>query len=95
MLAIEVVSESSFFRDYNTKAREQADFGIPAYWVVNPLLEAARMLELRLDGGDYRVVQDAVGENAFTTEFPFQVTIIPDLLMAGADGPWDLSGEGA
>ncbi|MER6990931.1 Uma2 family endonuclease [Saccharopolyspora hirsuta] len=95
LLAIEVVSESSFFRDYNTKAREYADFGIPAYWVVNPLLETPRILELRIDGGDYREVQEAVGENAFTTDFPFPVTIVPDLLMADADGPWDLSGEGA
>ncbi|GAA0532048.1 hypothetical protein GCM10011581_16520 [Saccharopolyspora subtropica] len=92
LLVIEVVSETSVFRDYHTKPREYAEFGIPAYWIVNPTMAEPRIVELRLDDGEYREVQQATGKDLFTTTFPFPVTIIPDRLLH-ADGLWNLSGE--
>ncbi|MCI2420973.1 Uma2 family endonuclease [Saccharopolyspora sp. K220] len=92
LLAIEVVSESSIWRDYHTKTREYAEFGIPAYWIVNPTMDEPRIVELRLDNGEYHDVQQATGKDIFATTFPFPVTIIPDRLLH-ADGLWNLSGE--
>ncbi|CAM00785.1 putative restriction endonuclease [Saccharopolyspora erythraea NRRL 2338] len=86
LLAVEVVSPESVFRDHHTKRREYAAFGIEAYWIISPAADKPGIAELRLDGGEYREGRQAFGEDVFETDFPFPVKLVPHWLLAA--GPW-------
>ncbi|WP_235883796.1 Uma2 family endonuclease [Saccharopolyspora elongata] len=86
LLAIEVVSRESVLRDHHIKFREYAEFGIQAYWIVTPDDEKPGILEFRLKDGEYREVQQVIGEDVFATDFPFPVKLVPYWLLA--KGPW-------
>ncbi|MGP4016393.1 Uma2 family endonuclease [Saccharopolyspora sp. 5N708] len=97
LLAVEVVSPSSVFRDYHTKTHEYAKFGIQAYWIINPTMDEVALAELRLDeDGEYREVQQVLGEDTFETNFPFPVKIVPRWLVRPG-GAWRkfIGGEGS
>lgn len=86
LLAVEIISPDSIFRDSSTKRAEYAAFGIPSYWIINPLADRIGLLELRLDHGGYRDAAQVHGDAVFRTEAPFPVTLVPHWLTA--DGPW-------
>lgn len=86
LLAIEVVSPESVFRDHHTKRREYARFGIQSYWLISPSTDKPGIVELRLDGGEYREAAQAFDEDVFETDAPFPVKLVPYWLTAG--GPW-------
>lgn len=97
LLAVEIVSPESVFRDNHIKRQEikrqeYAAFGIPSYWIINPLADKIGLLELRLFDGQYQVVTQVHGEEVFETELPFPVKLVPHWLLAS--GPWmrNLSG---
>ncbi|MEV5538590.1 Uma2 family endonuclease [Saccharopolyspora shandongensis] len=94
LLAVEVVSPERVLRDHHTKRREYAKFGIQAYWIITPEEEKPGIVELRLEDGEYREVQQVLSEDAFATDFPFPVKIVPHWLLAS--GPWRerIGGEG-
>lgn len=87
-LVAEIISPSSAYTDYQTKAREYARFGIRSYWIIEPHPYAPTLLELRLDDqtGRYRELTQVKGEELFQTDVPFPVRIVPYWLVA--DGPW-------
>ncbi|GAB3498017.1 Uma2 family endonuclease [Nocardiopsis coralliicola] len=85
VLAIEVVSPESVFRDNHTKRREYAAFGIASYWIITPSAEKTCILEFRLQDGTHEAAQ-VHGGDVFTTEYPFPVQMVPRWLTA--DGPW-------
>ncbi|NYJ34495.1 Uma2 family endonuclease [Nocardiopsis aegyptia] len=86
VLAVEIVSPESVFRDNHTKRREYAAFGIPSYWIINPIPEKVGIIELRLDNGEYQEVTQVYGEDVFETDLPFPVKLVPHWLAA--NGPW-------
>lgn len=86
VLAVEVVSPESMFRDHHTKAREYAEFGIGSYWIINPSAEKPGIVELRLEDGRYREIGQTFGEDVFETDVPFPVRLVPHWLIA--DGDW-------
>lgn len=86
LLAVEIVSPESVFRDHHAKRREYADFGVESYWIVNPSPDKTGLLELRLENGGYVEVTQTFGEEVFATEHPFPVRLVPHWLTA--DGPW-------
>src|SRR5690606_9445159 len=86
LLAVEVVSPESVFRDHHTKLREYAEFGIASYWIVNPSADKPGIAEFRLDGDRYVEHAQVFGENVFATDVPFPVRIVPHWLLA--EGPW-------
>ncbi|TDQ55161.1 Uma2 family endonuclease [Actinorugispora endophytica] len=86
LLAVEVVSPESVFRDHHTKLREYAGFGIGSYWIVSPSTDKPGIAEFRLDGDRYVETAQVFGEDVFTTDAPFPVRIVPHWLLA--DGPW-------
>lgn len=93
LLVVEVLSLSSAIRDLNVKRREYAKFGVPSYWIINPDDDNPSILELRLDGGEYRTAAEVDGMEVFATDAPFPVRFVPYWLIA--DGPWRarLSGD--
>ncbi|MBB4933860.1 Uma2 family endonuclease [Lipingzhangella halophila] len=86
VLAVEVLSPESVFRDTNKKKREYAALGIGNYWIVNPSLDKTGILVFRLENGTYREVAQAFGGDVLTVDHPFPVRIVPEWLVA--DGPW-------
>lgn len=86
LLAVEIVSPESVFRDNHIKRQEYAAFGIPSYWIINPLADKIGLLELRLFDGQYQVVTQVYGEEVFETDLPFPVKLVPHWLVAS--GPW-------
>ncbi|WP_191268020.1 Uma2 family endonuclease [Nocardiopsis terrae] len=86
LLAVEIVSPESVFRDNHIKRQEYAAFGIASYWIINPLADKIGLLELRLLDGQYQVVTQVYGEEVFETDLPFPVKLVPHWLLAS--GPW-------
>ncbi|MDA8371312.1 MAG: Uma2 family endonuclease [Nocardiopsaceae bacterium] len=86
VLAVEVLSPESVFRDTEQKRREYADFGIESYWIVNPSLEKPGVSVLWLQDGRYREVAQVYGKDVFATDVPFPIRLVPEWLVA--DGPW-------
>ena len=75
ILAVEIISPDSHFRDMHAKTRVYAAAGIARYWVIDPLFEDGIVLtEYQPDaGGEYEIVSST--DKVFTTDVPFPVTI--------------------
>jgi Uma2 family endonuclease len=93
VLAVDVISPGSHFRDMYAKAKVYAAAGVASYWVIDPLFEDGMVLsEFRPSpNGDYELVSST--NQIFTTDVPFPVTIdLPALterrraMMGGAQG---------
>jgi Uma2 family endonuclease len=74
-LAVEVLSPSSRRRDLGDKLTAYRDAGVPSYWVVDPV--NPRLRAWQLIDGDYVEIADISGEEEWTAEAPFPVTIRP------------------
>ncbi|MFC3519833.1 Uma2 family endonuclease [Streptomonospora nanhaiensis] len=95
LLAVEIVSRSTVFTDHHTKRAEYAKFGIESYWIIDPNLEEIGIMELRLDGDQYRTANQAFGRELFQTDAPFPYRLVPHWLLADCDD-WEdhvLGGE--
>ena len=75
VLAVEVISPGSHFRDMYAKAKVYAKAGVASYWVVDPLFEDGIVLtEFRIgDHGEYEIVSST--NKIFTTDAPYPVSI--------------------
>jgi Uma2 family endonuclease len=80
LLVVEVLSPSTRLVDLTKKRVRFEAGGIPSYWVVDPI---ARPAEASLvawqfgDEGTYRQAARVVGHEAFETDVPFPVRVIP------------------
>ena len=79
LLAVEVVSPSSRRRDVGDKLTAYRDAGVPSYWVVDPV--QPRLRAWRLEGSEYVDVADVSGDEEWTAEAPYPVTIRPSDLL--------------
>ncbi|GAB2918595.1 Uma2 family endonuclease [Micromonospora polyrhachis] len=85
ILAVEVISPESTFRDMYDKARVYAHAGVPTYWVVDPLHERMTLTEFVLGPkGDYEPA--AHTDDVFVTERPWKVTVDLPALTARRTG---------
>ncbi|MEU4715143.1 Uma2 family endonuclease [Micromonospora purpureochromogenes] len=74
LLAVEVISPTSVFRDMYDKARVYAHAGVQTYWVVDPLRERMTLTEFVLSPkGEYEAV--AHTDDVFVTERPWKVSV--------------------
>lgn len=82
VLAVEVISPGSHFRDMYAKAKVYAAAGVASYWVVDPLFPDGIVLtEFRIGAdGEYEIVSSTNKE--FTTDAPYPVTIDMSALTA-------------
>jgi Uma2 family endonuclease len=91
LLAVEVLSPTSTFRDMYDKAKVYARAGVRSYWVVDPLHERMTLTEYTLTTpGEYGTVTHT--DDVFVTERPWKVSVdLPALsvrragLLGGAD----------
>jgi Uma2 family endonuclease len=84
-LAVEIASPSTAHYDRGRKKMVYAEFGIPAYWIVDPDPDRPSITAFGLTGGSYAEVGRAAGEERFVSTTPFPVEIVPAELVAG---PW-------
>jgi Uma2 family endonuclease len=82
LLAVEVRSPGSGLLDLSIKRGLYARHRVPSFWVLDPEAPALTALELDEDG-DYRVVADVVGGDAFAAVRPFPVRFSALDLVAG------------
>lgn len=75
VLAVEVISPESHFRDMYAKAKVYAAAGIAHYWVIDPLFEDGIVLSQFRPGanGDYEMFGST--RDVFTTDVPFPVKL--------------------
>jgi Uma2 family endonuclease len=79
LLAVEVLSPSSRRRDVGDKLTAYRDAGVPTYWVVDPINPRLRVWELR--HGEYVEVADVFGDDEWTGNAPYPVTVRPSDLL--------------
>src|SRR3954451_5841151 len=75
LLAVEVLSPSSRRRDVGDKLTAYRDAGVPSYWVVDSV--EPRLRAWRLEAGQYVEIADVSGDEEWTADQPFAVTIRP------------------
>jgi Uma2 family endonuclease len=74
ILAVEVISPDSTFRDMYDKARVYAHAGVPTYWVVDPLHERMTLTEMILGPkGEYEPATHT--DDLFSADRPWKVTV--------------------
>jgi Uma2 family endonuclease len=75
LLAVEIISPDSHFRDMYAKAQVYAAAGIRDYWVIDPFFADGMVLtQYRMAGaGEYEVVTNT--NEIFSTRLPYPVTI--------------------
>ncbi|MEU2611783.1 Uma2 family endonuclease [Micromonospora sp. NPDC007271] len=85
LLAVEVVSPTSTFRDMYDKAKLYAHAGVRSYWVVDPLQERITLTEYAL-GAVREYDQLTHAEDLFVTERPWKVSVdLPALTARRTD----------
>jgi Uma2 family endonuclease len=80
VLAVEILSPSSRIIDSQLKRARFERAGTPDFWIVDPVANPAqaRLTAWRLGPDDaYRQVADVVGDEKFSTEVPYPVTVVP------------------
>jgi Uma2 family endonuclease len=80
LLAVEVLSPSTASNDILGKRDAYQRMGTPSYWIIDP--DVPRLMALELDRrGQYQVVADVKGDDAFDAERPFPIRIVPNQLL--------------
>jgi Uma2 family endonuclease len=72
LLAVEIVSRSSRMRDWRTKFGYYEEFGVPHYWIADPM--ERRIFAYSLEGGVYR-------EHTQTSDTSFEAPPFPGLTL--------------
>jgi Uma2 family endonuclease len=87
LLVVEVASPRTRLYDRNRKMDVYEQFGIPAYWIVEPDRDDPRLIAFELRDGKYEQVADVTGDEQFHATLPFPVMIRPAVLVR--TGPLD------
>ncbi len=83
VLAVEVLSASTALNDLNNKKAAYERMGVASYWVLDPQPPGA-LTVFELDPqGRYQELARVGGDEKFTAERPFPITIIPARLLDG------------
>lgn len=83
LLAVEVISPTSRLRDASLKKAVYARLGTPSYWLVDPNPDKPSLTVFELAHGDYTEAAHVTGEEAWTSEQPFPVRVVPADLIRG------------
>src|SRR3954447_20310033 len=76
LLAVEVLSPSTQLFDRNLKKAAHERMGAAHFWLVDPRVPELYAYELDA-GGRYRLVAHVTGDDPFSAERPFRVTVRP------------------
>ncbi len=79
LLVVEVLSRGTRGRDQVKKRRAYEQEGVASYWLVDPDKPALTVLELR--GKRYAEAARVSGDEPWTAERPYPVTVVPGALL--------------
>lgn len=79
LLVVEVLSPTGRNRDLSEKRRIYADGGAAWYWLLDPAVPSLTVL--RLDGADYVEHAVVAGSDAYESDEPFPIRVIPAELV--------------
>ena len=79
LLAVEVLSPSTKHYDRGMKFARYAVAGISSYWIIDPV--EVRLNAWELVDGAYVEVAEVSGDERWTAQLPFEVTICPTELI--------------
>jgi len=79
LLAVEILSPSTQLLDLNLKKAAYERAGVASYWVVDPAIPRLVVWELR--EGVYVQVAEVEGDEPWTAQAPFAVTVVPSALI--------------
>ncbi|HEV3358914.1 MAG TPA: Uma2 family endonuclease [Pseudonocardiaceae bacterium] len=74
-LAVEVLSPDSLVIDLSRKKEVYQRFGVPSYWVIDPLEPSLLAFELD-ENGRYQTVAEVAGDKLFEATTPFPVRFV-------------------
>ena len=80
-LVAEVASARTRLYDRNRKKDIYEEFGIPAYWIVEPSGDRPELTVFELRSGAYEQSAHVVGGEEYRAGVPFPVTIAPSMLV--------------
>jgi Uma2 family endonuclease len=81
LLAVEVASPRTLLYDRNRKKDVYEQFGIPAYWIVEPDRDKPELTVFELRDDRYHQVARVAGDEAFEAARPFPVSVTPSVLV--------------
>jgi len=82
-LVVEIRSPSTALIDLGRKKAAYEQFGVPAFWVVDPRVNKASLTVFELAGGRYRQAAQVSGDEPYRTQQPFPIEVVPSALVAG------------
>jgi Uma2 family endonuclease len=82
LLVVEKLSPSTALHDRNTKKALYERMGVASYWLLDPTAPGA-LTAFELRDGVYAQVAHVVGDEGYTAQQPFPVTIVPARLLDG------------
>ena len=77
VLVIEILSPSTRRRDLVVKKRVYERTGVPSYWIVDVADDEVTVTVHELRDGHYVEVAAVSGEEEWTAQLPFEVTLVP------------------
>lgn len=83
LLVVEIRSPSTALIDLGRKKAAYEEFGVPAFWVVDPRVKKPSLTAFELIDRCYQQAAHVSGEEAYQAERPFRVEVIPSALIAG------------
>ena len=83
LLVVEIRSPSTALIDLGRKKTAYEQFGVPAFWVVDPPVKKPSLTVFELAAGCYRQTAQVSGDEPYRAEQPFPVEVIPSALVAG------------
>lgn len=86
LLVVEIRSPSTALIDLNRKKAAYQKFDVPSYWIVDPDLREPSLTAFELHDGRYVPLAKVTGNEMLRAERPFDVEVIPALLLAGLRG---------
>lgn len=79
ILAVEIASSGTQLVDLTVKKALYEEAGAESYWVVDPTVP--RLVAWELQDGAFVQVADVVGDEPWTAQLPFAVTVVPAALL--------------
>lgn len=83
LLVVEIRSPSTALIDLGRKKAAYEQFGVPAFWIVDPRVKKPSLTVFELTAGCYRQTAQVSGDQPYRAEQPFPVEVIPSALVAG------------
>jgi len=86
LLVVEIRSPSTALIDLGRKQAAYEQFGVPAFWVVDPRVKKPSLTVFELADGCYQQAAQVNDDEPYRAQQPFPVEVVPSALVAGLLG---------